>query len=129
MPSQTQAGLDALNRSLGGTLEADCEALREDLRRATEVLADSQKQLADKSQETEVLQNLLQKSFTDLATLQSTIAELRRERHFLANELMRAAELEVRMTELSEERDNLNLELQKAKQALQAAEEKLHALQ
>jgi len=129
MPSQTQAGLDSLNRSLGGTLEADCEALREDLRRATEVLADSQKQLADKSQETEVLQNLLQKSFTDLATLQSTIAELRRERHFLANELMRAAELEVRMTELSEERDNLNLELQKAKQTLQAAEEKLHALQ
>ena len=128
MPLKTLAGLDSLNRSLGGTLEADCEALREDLRHAAEVFAESQRQLADKSQEAQVLQNLLQKSSTDLATLQTTIAELRKERHFLANELMRAAELEIRMTELTEERDGLSQELQKTKEALQLAEEKLHAL-
>jgi chromosome segregation ATPase len=110
------------NRRLTATLEADYETLQDDLRQATELAADYQRQLDGKSGESFAFQTLLEKTFADLSRLQGDIAELRRERHFLANEVMRAGELEVHLTGLTEERDALKKELEQTREALASAE-------
>ncbi len=115
--SQAMATLQP-NKNLTPTLTSDLEALRDDLNRARQLAAEAQTQVDGKTGDIEALQLALQKSFDDLSMLRNAIEDLRRERHFFANEAMRSAALEIRITDLTVERDNLQAQLNEANEAL-----------
>ena len=106
--------------TLGASLRADYEALRNDVQQAQELAADFQGQLAGKSNELAGLKLLLEKTHRDLAHMQTGIAQLRDERHRLANELMKAAAFEQRLVRTSAERDRLCLEMEALRRATEA---------
>jgi chromosome segregation ATPase len=108
---------------LGASLRADYEALRNDVQQAQELAADFQGQLAGKSNELAGLKLMLEKTQRDLAHMQAGIAQLREERHRLANELMKAAAFEQRLVRTSAERDRLTLEVESLRQAMEAQAE------
>src|SRR5678816_1828795 len=94
------------------SLQADYEAVRNDLEQAQELAADFQRQVADKSNEVAHIKLLLQKSAADLARLEGHVGELRQERHRLANELMLASAMELELTKVKRERDQLRKEVE-----------------
>lgn len=98
-------------RTLGATLSAEYEALRNDVQQATEMAADFQRQLAGKSNEFADLKRIFEKTATDLAEMQATIEQLRDERHRLANDAMRAIAFEQKLASTIAERDRLRTEL------------------
>ena len=100
------------NPSLTATLQADYDAIRNDLEQAQELAADFQRLAADKSNEVAHIKTLLEKTTGDLTRLEEHVAELRRERHRLANELMIAASMDLELAKLKRERDNLRTELE-----------------
>jgi chromosome segregation ATPase len=106
------------NKNLTPTLTSDLEALRDDLNRARQLAAEAQSQVDGRAGDIEALQVALQKSFEDLSMLRNAIDDLRRERHFFANEAMRSAALEIRITDLTIERDDLRAQLTEANEAL-----------
>jgi chromosome segregation ATPase len=107
-----------VNPSLTGSLAADHAALENDLVQAQELAADFQRQLAGKSNEYAQLKQILEKTQTDLNHLQAGIVELRSERHGLANEAMRAAGFEAKLTKVTAERDRLRNDLELVQQAM-----------
>ncbi len=95
------------NPNLSAALRLEYDALLSDVRRAHELCAEFQRQLAGKSSEAADLKELFAKTQSDLFQLQDSIAELREERHRLANEAMRAAALSRKLAEVTVERDRL----------------------
>jgi chromosome segregation ATPase len=92
---------------LGASLCADYEALKNDLDQAKELASDFQRQLAGKSNEVAHFKVLLERAQTDFTRLEGHIEELRRERHRLANEVMRGTALEMKMNQKNQEIDRL----------------------
>jgi len=92
---------------LGASLCADYEALKNDLDQAKELAGDFQRQLAGKSNEVAHFKVLLERAQVDFKRLEGHIEELRRERHRLANEVMRATALEMKLNQKNQEIDRL----------------------
>lgn len=111
-----QSATQLTNPNLSAALRAEFEALLHDVERAQEMSFDFQRQLAGKEDEVAEFKQLFQKTQTDLLRLQTSITELREERHRLANEAMRATALARKLTEVSAERDWLIAELERTKQ-------------
>ncbi len=104
------------NPNLSATLRLEYDALVSDMRRAEELCAEFQRQLAGKANEVNEFKDLFAKTQSDLFQLQDSIIELREERHRLANEAMRAAALARKLAQVTAERDGLIAELELAKQ-------------
>ena len=104
------------NPNLSATLRLEYDALVGDMRRAEELCAEFQRQLAGKANEVNEFKELFAKTQSDLFQLQDSIIELREERHCLANEAMRAAALTRKLAQVTAERDGLIAELEVAKQ-------------
>ena len=81
------------------------------MEQAQELAADFQRQLAGKSNEFAQLKQVFEKTQKDLTHLQTGIAELRAERHRLANEAMRATAFEMKLAKMTDERDRLRADL------------------
>ena len=107
-----------VNPNLSANLASDYEALQNDMQQAKELAADFQRQLAGKSNEFAQLKQLFEKTSTDLAQLQAGIVELRAERHRLANESMRATAFQLKLAQVTGERDRLRVELEHVRKAL-----------
>lgn len=115
------------NPSLGAALTADYEALRNDMAQAAELAAEFQRRLSEKSNETALLKQVFEKTRTDLGKMQTDILELRRERHRLANEAMRAQAFEMMLKQMTSERDRLSAELETMRADLAAARQEIAA--
>jgi len=100
-----------VNPNLSSALRADYDALQGDLREATELASDFQKQLSGKSKELAHLRFLFDQTRAHLAHMQDGIAAMRQERHRLANEAMRAMALDALLKRMTAERDRLRTEL------------------
>lgn len=81
---------DAVPPNLGSIVSAELEAMRNDLEQAHALAEDYRWQLAGKSNECADLRHLLEKAKDDLGVLERDIIALRRDRHRLANEAMKA---------------------------------------
>ena len=93
--------------NLSKSLSADYEAVKNDLEQANEFAADLQKELAGSKNDVAHFKQVFEKTQRDLAQLQDGIVALRKERHKLANEAMRATGLELKLKTLTHERDSL----------------------
>ena len=93
--------------NLSRSLSADYEALRNDLEQANEFAGDLQKELAGSKNDVAHFKQVFEKTQKDLAQLQDGIVALRKERHKLANEAMRATALDLKLKTLGRERDSL----------------------
>lgn len=102
---------------LGFSLRADYEALRNDLDQAKELAGDFQRQLAGKSNEVAHFKSLLERTQRDLTRLDEHVQELRRERHRLANDAMKAQALELELKRTREEIGRLRTEVEVLRQA------------
>ena len=119
VPVEASSPPELVNPNLSGSLMADHAALQNDLVQAQELAADFQRQLAGKSNDHAQLKQILEKTQTDLTHLQTGIVELREERHRLANEAMRAAAFEFKLTKVSDERDRLRVEVEVVRNSLE----------
>ena len=90
-----------ITRSLG----ADYEALRNDLQQANEFASELQSELAANKNDAAHSRQLFEKTSVDLERLQESILALRRERHELANEVMKARSAEAKLGVAITERD------------------------
>jgi DNA repair exonuclease SbcCD ATPase subunit len=109
------------NPELSQTLLGDYEALDADVHQANALAADFRQHSAGKSNELAVLQQVFEKAQRDLVQLHRSIAELRQERHQLANEAMRAMALDRKLAEVTAERDRLRAEGQAMRDGLIAS--------
>lgn len=107
-----------INPNLTGALLSDHAALQNDLVQAQELAAEFQRQLAGKSNDYAQLKQILEKTMADLAHLQEGIVALRAERHELANEAMRVTALQMKLGNVTHERDRLRVELEVVRTAL-----------
>ncbi|HYR57508.1 MAG TPA: hypothetical protein VEO95_02715 [Chthoniobacteraceae bacterium] len=112
---------ELVNPQITATLRADYKALKNDVQQANELAAHFQRELAGRSNEFAQLKQLFDKTTADLAHLQTAITALREERHRLANEAMRAAALQLKLTNTTAERDRLRIELEMMREALATA--------
>jgi chromosome segregation ATPase len=112
------AAAEIVNPKLSGTLRADYEALKNDMQQAQELASDFQRQLAGKSNDYAQLKQVFEKTLADLAHLQAGIEELRNERHRLANEAMRATAYQIKLNNVTGERDRLRVDLEFVREAL-----------
>lgn len=96
---------------LGASLVADYEALKNDLDQAKDLASDFQRQLAGKSNEAAHFKALLERTQDDFKRLEGHIDELRRERHRLANEAMRATALDLALRRKDEEAERIRAQL------------------
>lgn len=111
-PSTPAAKADAqvVSATLGPKVAADYEALRNDLEQAQAIASDFQRQAAGKSNELAEMRILLERTTSDLTKLQASIAQLRQERHDLANRVMAAAALELKLKRSEAECERLRKE-------------------
>ena len=111
---QRPAAVSALpvNPSLGAAVSRDYEAVQSDLQHANELAAKLESQLAGKSKEALHLRFLFDQTKTHLAHMQDGIIAMRKERHKLANEAMRAMGLDIMLKRVIAERDRLKIELE-----------------
>jgi hypothetical protein len=98
--------------SLGSIVGENCDAVQDDVQQARQVAADLEKQLAGKSREMLHLKYLFDRTKDHLNHLQDNITQLRKERHKLANDAMRAPGLEMMLARVTAERDRLKSELE-----------------
>ena len=117
-PTEPETVAELVNPRLSANLRADYEALRNDVQQANELAADFQKKLAGKSNEFAILKQVFEKACMDLGHLQAGITQLREERHRLANEAMRATALQMKLTNVTNERDRLRAEMEAMRIAL-----------
>ena len=113
------------NPNLTATLTMELEALKNDFEQANELTSAYQQQLAGKSNELATTKILFEKTKADIAHLQTSIQELRAERHRLANQVMKATALEAKCASLTTERDRLKDHLLALQQSLTAAAEEV----
>jgi DNA repair exonuclease SbcCD ATPase subunit len=109
------------NSELSQALLGDFEALHTVVHQGNALAADFRQHDAGKSSELAVLQKVFEKAQQDLLQLHHSIAELRQERHRLANEAMRAMALERKLAEVTTERDRLRAEGQAMRDGLIAS--------
>ena len=112
---------DSLARDphLTDALSSDYAALQNDLEQARVIAGDYQRELSDKTNDLALLKIVLERTSTDLKNLQANIVSLRQERHRLANRAMHAVAFESKLRVVLEERDQLKLENQELRQALE----------
>ena len=108
------------NPTLSATINADSEALRNDLEQARDLAADYQRQLASKTNDFGELHRVFQKTMEDFAHLQASVTELREERHRLANAAMRGVAFERQLKIVTDERNRLIHELHELKRAIES---------
>ena len=106
-----------MNPNTTPRLNADLDALRNDVEQAHELAGEFQRQLAHKSNDVAQLQQLVEKTLRDLELLQAGIIALREERHRLANDVMLAA-CGLRADSAKDYTGNLRDELDAARTAL-----------
>ena len=111
--------------SLSVALRSDYEALYNDVHQANALAADFQRQEAGKSNEIAVLKKVFENAQADLARLCASIADLRQERHALANEAMRAMALERRLSDVAGERDRFRAEVEAMRKGLAGTAEEM----
>ena len=111
------------NPNLSSNLRSEYEALLNDVEQANELAAALQRQLSGKSNEVAEFKQLFEKTQKDLGHLQTSITELRQERHRLANEAMRAVAFERKLADMTAERDRLKTELDIMRQGLTSSAE------
>ncbi len=114
-------------RSIGVELSENYDVVCEDLRLANELTANLEQQLAGKSKELLHLKFLFEQTKAHMGHLQDGIAAMRKERHKLANDSMRAMGLEIMVKRLTAERDRYKTELESLLENL-AAEKSRQAL-
>ncbi len=100
-----------VNPGLGAALSQDYDAVQSDLQHANELAASLESKLAGKSKEVLHLRFLFDQTKTHLAHMQDGIIAMRKERHKLANEAMRAMGLDIMLKRVTAERDRLKIEL------------------
>lgn len=112
------------NPNLSAAVKADYQALQNDLHQARELAADFQRQLSGQTNEQALLKQLLAKTQNDLAKLQTSITDLREERHRLANHAFEAIALREKLKRSEQENVKLQKELDelRARSAPQKAE-------
>ena len=120
-PKREPANPPVSNSHLGASLNADYEALRNDMEQATGLAAELQRRLSEKSNEFALFKQLFEKAKTDLAAMNTHVLQLRQERHRLANEAMRATAFEIKLSRATAERDQLRAELDTTRKGLDAA--------
>ena len=98
-------------RTLSAALTESGDAVQEDLRQANELAAKLEAQLAGKSKELMHLKFLLEQMKSNFGHLQDSVVLMRKERHKLANECMRAQGLDIMVARLTAERDRIKNEL------------------
>ena len=108
--------------ALSSRLRADCDALRNDLAQAQELTSDFQSQLSGKSNEVAHFKQLLEKTEAHLEHLQADIQRLRKERHGLANDVMRLQAIEMQKAQIIDERNRFAAELDSLRRGLAAGE-------
>lgn len=114
-----------VNPSLSVALRHDYEALYNDVHQANALASDFQKHEAGKTNEIAVLKKVFENAQADLARLCTSIAELRQERHQLANEAMLAMALARKVGDLTSERDRLRGEADAMRRALAGSQEEM----
>lgn len=117
-PAVAPPPVASFNQNLSATLSADYEALQNDMQQAKDLASDFQRQLAGKSNEFAQLKQLFEKATGDLTHLQAGIVELRAERHRLANESMRGTAYQLKLAQVTGERDRLRVDLEHVRKAL-----------
>ena len=117
-PSDSSVLEPASIANLTASLRADYLALHNDVEQAQELAADFQRQLAGKSNEVAHFKALLEKTTQDLGRMETHVAELRAERHRLANEVMIAAERREALKDVAAERDQFRREVEALRSAL-----------
>jgi predicted nucleic acid-binding Zn-ribbon protein len=100
------------NPNLSAALKADYLALQNDLQQARELAADFQRQLSGQTTEHALLKQILAKTQNDLAKLQTSIVDLREERHRLANHAFEAIALREKLKRSEQENAKLQKELE-----------------
>jgi len=121
------AGAAPQNRNLGAALQEDGDAVQNDLRQANELAANLEAQLAGKSKELLHLKFLLSQTKAHFGHLQDSVVAMRKERHKLANDAMRAQGLDIMLARVTAERDRLKNELDGVLEGLAA--DKAHQAQ
>ena len=114
--NQSSADSCVTNPSLSAAVKADYLALQNDFQQARELAADFQRQLSGQTNEHAVLKQILTKTQNDLAKLQTSITDLREERHRLANQAFEAIALREKLNRSEQE----NVKLQKELEELRA---------
>jgi DNA repair exonuclease SbcCD ATPase subunit len=109
------------NPELSHALVGDYESLHAAVHQGNALAADFREHSAGPANELAVLQQVFEKAQRDLVQLHRSIAELRQERHRLANEAMRAMALERKLAEVTTERDRLRAEGQAMRDGLIAS--------
>lgn len=109
-----------VNASLGEVLSENYDAVQADLRQANELATHLESQLAGKSKEVLHLRFLFDQTKTHLAHMQDGIIAMRKERHKLANEAMRAMGLDIMLKRVAAERDRFKAELEGVLEGLAA---------
>jgi hypothetical protein len=102
----------AINPSLSAELQESHDALRNEMMSAKAVASDLESALAGKSKEMLHLKFLLEQSKAHLTHLQDGILAMRKERHKLANEAMRAKGLDIKLAVMTTENNRLKNELE-----------------
>ena len=117
-PSTSQPGPDSFaadpappTRSLSAALVEDGEAVQNHLQEVNELAGTLEAQLAGKSKEVLHLKFLLDQTKASFGHLQDSVVAMRKDRHKLANDSMRAQGLELMVTRLTAERDRMKREL------------------
>jgi chromosome segregation ATPase len=117
MPDAAQAA-PVINPNLSAMLRADYEALKNDLEQANELTHAYQRELAGRSNEFADLKRLFERTQADLTKFQADIVELRKERHDLANQVMRGTAYEMKYHDVCAERNRLRVDLERVREAL-----------
>lgn len=114
-------------RSLTAALVEDGDAVHEDLRLANEVAAQLETRLAGKSKELMHLKFLLEQTKASFGHMQDSVAAMRKERHKLANDAMRAQGLEMMLARVTAELARVTAERDRGKNELEGILEGLAA--
>jgi len=110
---------------LTAILQSDYEALQTDMLQINALAADFQKQLAGKSDDFALLNQVFENTREDLAHLHAGIAALRAERHRLANEAMKAEAYRVQLAAVTGERSQLRIDLEVVRRNLASSREEI----
>jgi chromosome segregation ATPase len=120
--AKRDSGVSFTDPTLTPALRANMEAVRNDLEQAQELTAAYQRQLAGKSNECAELKQILEKTMRDLEKLQTDVSELRKERHRLANEVMRSYALQRRLDQAISEQDTSRAEADALRNVVSASD-------
>lgn len=110
---------------LSAIIQSDYEALQTDMRQVNDFAAHFQRQLAGKSDDFALLNQIFENTREDLAHLHASIAALRAERHRLANEAMKAEAYRGQLATVTGERSQLRVDLEMVRRALAASREEM----